>query len=456
MLHELGIRPKSESRDYSRGVYAIDDYCLYVKFQRGKAARPVLVDSHLDHPSFVLDGAGHGVAFGSLGLERIHNLLKSGPVDLRIFAPSGESLGLGQMVDLQVGGKPIITVNTPKPIPANSHALWNVTNFEVKDDTLYMHSADNLIVTAAMMALIEQVAKSQADYSDLDVTFVFSFLEEIFELSATAVAMRGRTPFDKLDNRWLIIVLESMEAIPLAASRQLVSAYAEKDDSLRDMRAEHDNYAVAMRSGLGEATEHEVYSALNLPQPDPNIGAVIKINDMDCVYGYEFPDAPNQAESLLLHIADELKLPIGHTVYGGACNGTAFSLFPTSSNIATLSVPNPYKHNLDFGGAVVSEAVKIAHVEAVGEMMLNLLRRGDQGEIKQHEAELSQKLKKTSLMPTPQAARKLRAERGTIAWAAQWRLHNKRYFSETPTDRVAFNLRGLLSRVREPVARLIG
>src|SRR5437762_1864934 len=113
MLHELGIRPRDVSRDFTRGVYAMDDYCLYVKFQRGNAARPVLVDSHLDHPSFVLDGAGHGIAFGSVGLERVRNLLKEQPVDLRIFAPSGEPLGLGQMVDLHMGGKPIITVNTP-------------------------------------------------------------------------------------------------------------------------------------------------------------------------------------------------------------------------------------------------------------------------------------------------------------------------------------------------------
>lgn len=456
MLHEMGISEQGKSRDFTRGVYAIDDYCLYVKFKRGRASRPVLVDSHLDHPSFVLDGAGHGVAFGSVGLERIRNLLQAGPIDLRVFAPSGEPLGIGQMTDLNVGGKPIITINTPKPVPANSHALWNVTDFEVSGENLYMHSADNLIVTAVMMALIEQVAKAADEYRDIDVTFVFTFLEEIFELSATAVAMRGRTPFDTLDQSWLIMVLESMEAIPLAPERQLVSAVAETEDSLKAMRAAHDNYAVAMRSGMGETRRHAIYEKLTLPEPDAYAGAVIKINDMDCVYGYEFPDSDNLAENLLLNIADELKLTVGHTVYGGACNGTAFSLFPTSSHIATLSVPNPHKHNLDFGGTIVPEQVKIAHIDAVGQMMIEVLRRGEQGAIADHGAALSKRLKKTSLMPTAQAAKKLRAERGTIAWAAKWRLHNKRYFNETVTDKVAFNLRGLMSRLREPVARIIG
>src|ERR1051325_5105726 len=100
LLAVMGISRRTAAGDFREGGYALDDFCLYVRFQRGKAARPLLIDSHLDHPAFVLDGRGHGVALGSLGLDRVQRLLEGGPIDIRIFGPRGEFITLGRITQL--------------------------------------------------------------------------------------------------------------------------------------------------------------------------------------------------------------------------------------------------------------------------------------------------------------------------------------------------------------------
>jgi hypothetical protein len=459
LLAEMGISRRSAAGDFRQGGYALDDFCLYVRFRRGKAVRPLLIDSHLDHPAFVLDGKGQGVALGSLGLERVQRLLEQGPLDIRIFGPPGQFITLGRITQLDLAAKPIIQVEAPAAVPANSHGVWNVADFEVAGDTLLMHSADNMIVTAVMLALIEQIATAPEDFPHLDVTFVFTFLEEIFEASATALAMKRRTPFGQIDDRWVIIVLESMETIPLAYQNQQDSAASLIAQDLRQLRQTDERWVVSLRShepALLEQNMHPLYKTFGLSLPNPAAGAAIKINDIDCVYGYEYPDQPNYAESLLLATADALGVAYQHTLYGGACNGTAFSLFPTSSHIATLSVPNPLKHNMDFDGRVVAEQVKLADIESVARIVRRVIESADQEVPHAHPAALSQQLKRTSLTPHPAIARRLRAERGTVAWSARWRLRKRRYFGGNLPEHLAFRLWGGASRIREPMFRLMG
>jgi hypothetical protein len=418
----------------------------------------VLFDSHLDHPAFVLDGRGGGVAMGSLGLDRVKQLTSEAPIPLRIFHPEGHFLTMGSLVDLQIGGKPYVRVQTPEPIPANCHGLWNVTDFSIEGEHLLMHSADNTIVTAVMLALLEQVACRPDIYRDIDVTFIFTFLEEIFEVSATAVALRGRTPFGRLDPRSVIVVLESMETIPLAYQERRETATDLIAHDLREMRQTDESWVVSLRdaASLEASAIHPLYRHFDLPLPQPDGNVMIKVNDIDCVYGYEFGDAPNLAESLLLHISDELRVVPQHTIAGGACNGTAYSLFPTTSHIVTLSVPNPCKHNMDLAGKIVPEVVRLANVEAAAKLGEGVLRASAEGIAGVHPRSLATRLKSTVLRPDAASARRLRAERATIAWGAALRLKKMRYFGSSFFEQTAFSIRGSTARVRERLHRVGG
>ena len=343
-------------------------------------------------------------------------------------------------------------VETSIPVPANSHGLWNVTDFEVKDDKVFMQSADATVVVLVMLALIEQIALFPENFPNLDVTFAFTFLEEVFEISASALAMKRRTPFSRVDDRWLIIVLECMESAPLASQNQLVSSQNLVGQNLRSLRLTDDDraYSPGSREPLSSfETVHGLYKSLDLSLPNHDAGIVIRVNDTDCVYGYEFPDQPNFAESLLLSTVEELGIAYQHTLYGGACNGTAYSLFPTSSHIATLNVPNPYKHNIYSDGSIVAEQVKVADIESAARILARILESANQGVPQTHPRAISQYLKGTSLAPIASIATKLRAERGSSAWSAQWRLRNKRYFGENLTESLAFGLRGGMARIRE-------
>lgn len=412
MLHQLkllGIGPQmGTSRDGA--CYTLDDWGLYVRIRRGSAPRPIVIDSHLDHPGFALDGHGRAIPFGSIGLERISRLLQRGPLDLRIFDPRGNFLTMGQITALQLGGKPLAQVVTTQAIPPNSHGLWNVPDFEQQGEELLMYAADNQIVTAVMLALIEALVQNAAHTPDVDVLFVFTFLEEVFQISATGLALQRRKPFGALDQRSLVIALEAMECVPLPGHASL-------------------------------------YSTFGLPQPHPEQGLMIKVNDRDCVYGYAFPDQPNLAEIAVLHSADACAVAYQHTLFGGVCDATSFSVFPSSSHIVTLAVPNPYKHN-DDAGELVPERVKLADVAAVAQVLLHLLAAAGQEPPATHARALSPQLKCTALRPDAAAAARLRAERSTIAWSAQQRLRKMRYFGANALEQAQFSLRGGLARVR--------
>ncbi|MEI6180564.1 MAG: hypothetical protein WCP31_07405 [Chloroflexales bacterium] len=456
-LAELNIRPQGLGNP-AEGTYASDAYALYVNFRRGQPRVPVLFDSHLDHPALVLDGRGGGVALGSLGLDRIKRLTEVAPIPLRIFHPEGHFLTKGKLVALHLAGKPYVQVETPSPIPANCHALWDVTDFTVEGDHLLMHSADNTIVTAVMLALLEQVARNPTTYRDLDVTFVFTFLEEIFEVSATAIAQRRRTPFGPIDERSLIVVLESMETIPLAYQEQRETATELIARDLRAMRQTDERWVLALRDGaaLDRDAVHPLYRTFDLPLPQPDGGVMLKVNDIDCVYGYEFPATPNLAESLLLRLSDELQIVPQHTLAGGACNGTAYSLFPTTSHIVTLSVPNPCKHNMDLAGQIVPERVRLDNIAAAGRLGEGVLHASATGIAGAHPHALAQRLKATALRPNAASARRLQIERGTIAWGAYLRLQHMRYFGASLPEQFAFGLRGSSARLRERVQHLVG
>lgn len=449
LLGEWGIPEISQTSSRAQGVFWVDEFALYVHFHKGKALRPLLIDSHLDHPGFVFNAQGNGFGFGSLGFTRIASHLEThGRVDLRIYDSKGDFAGLAPLIGMN-GFSAFLEPGTR--IENNSHGLWNIPDFEIKDGKLLMYSADNMIVTDVMLALIERIVLFPTQFPDLDVTFVFTFLEEVFEASAAGIAMKARMPIGKLDSNWAVIVLESMEPVALTGKGRNFDG-----SSLKGLRLQEDADAVVFRQSEGRGQVSPIYEKLNLPLPGPDLGVAIKVNDMDCVYGYQFPGQTNVSEDLLLAATRRVSPVFQHTVFGGACNGTAFSLYGLTGNIATLSVPNPLKHNIGKNGEIVPEEVFLSDVEAAGNIMLDMLTRSGEPVLDNDGAGLTKRLKETDLTPDPKTARKLKAERSAVAWGAKARLKKRRYFHDNFGEFILDRSRAALSRARESIEGWLG
>jgi putative aminopeptidase FrvX len=71
---------------------------------------------------------------------------------------------------------------------------------------MHLRSVDNLATVYVCLELIKSLSREQ---HDLNITFVFSKLEEVFQLTATGVALRGATLFGNFSNNTHFIVLEA-------------------------------------------------------------------------------------------------------------------------------------------------------------------------------------------------------------------------------------------------------
>lgn len=424
---------------------AQDDYCLYVRVRRGSAPHQTIIDSHIDHPGFLINSDGNGIAFGSVGQQRVRRLLEAGPLPLRLFAPDGTALGMGQLTDMRGFN---VTVAADFTLPANTLGLWDTVDFQVDGEDLLMYAADNMIATDVMLAVLEAVVQQPSVYRDIDVLFVFAFLEEVFEVSSTAMVMRGTTPFGRIAPDAHVYVLESMQSTPLRAGEGVQGGDL--------VQARLDDDAAAYAEGAHTARDgqqfHPLYASMGLRLPNHEDGLFIKVNDSDGPYGYLFDSSANGAESRALVAARQLEVPHQHSLSGGACNGTAYTLFPVTPHIVTLSIPNPYKHNIALDGSVVPERIKLRDIEAQALVLSHVLAHPALPDAPA-DSLLSPRLRQTALTPTPAAHQQKQAERGTIAWSAKWRLARGRYFGTSSAENVLFRARGAAGRLRQQIKR---
>ena len=70
-------------------------------------------------------------------------------------------------------------------------------------------NADNMIATAVAFAIIDDIVNSPKVFRDVDVTFIFTFVEEVFEISANHALLKEHA-LGKIDPETNILVLESM------------------------------------------------------------------------------------------------------------------------------------------------------------------------------------------------------------------------------------------------------
>jgi len=449
ILEELGIDHKSNATNFHHGVWDSDEYALYIYFQRGKATSPLIIDSHLDHPGFVGTGKDSALALGSVGFKRINQLLQTDKLDINVYNEQGHKISNG-ILDSPITNsrRPLYTVKSDCEIKPNYHIQWALPEFGISDSNIFMYSADNMIVTDIALAIIEDIVANPIKYKDLNVMFIFTFLEEVFEISASGIASRRKTPFMKLDDSSTIIVLECMQLVPLLKKdtdfqlKRDLSRFRVLDDNFSYEKSSRKEY---------ESSEHvhSLYNLFGVQLPNYYDGPLIKINDVDCVYGLHFPSASNRAEDMLVQTALDLKIKFQHTISGGACNGTAFSLFPITSNIASVVVPNPWKHNMDEQGRLVSEKVNIADISSVYSLITEVITRYvDLEHVSPHEQSMSKQLKTTISIPAD-ILKKMKSEREWLAWRAKPQLSSGIFFPEKVIDSFRITSRSVTSKFRE-------
>ncbi len=284
--------------------YEINPYCVVVrKKSPDKNARKLIISTHLDHPGAVMKNNSEGIFFGSVGLERLEKVIKESKLSLKVFNPDGKYLGKGIVTKFFDNDRKF-KFEADFDIPTNSYAQYDIAYFKETKDELNVYNADNAIDTAAMLALLKQ-----GFTSPYDVYFVFNFHEEVHQLSAWYLASKN---YFNLTKRDLVLNLES----PII-----------------------------------ETNKPEKYPKLTYTD-----GPVLKLSNIGCLFGH-LVKGDNLIEKIAKSISKKYRLPLQIGFAKGSDEARCFSNFPLTANIATLAIPNRYKHNWGVSDAIVPERI---------------------------------------------------------------------------------------------------
>ncbi len=192
--------------EYKNIKVSEDEFALYVKVGN-QSLPPLIVETHIDHPGFVVgsDNLVHslGSFINSKFINKI-NFPKQLPVNF--FTWSGLPLTKGYLFDIKTEGNQITAryfAENFTSLPANTQVFPIIKTGQEKD-RLFLKSADNLATVFVCLQLIKNLHASE----NCNLTIIFSKLEEIYQLSATGIAKRGTTPFEKILPNTPILVLE--------------------------------------------------------------------------------------------------------------------------------------------------------------------------------------------------------------------------------------------------------
>ncbi len=300
---------------------ASDKYALYTRIRRGTTRHPLVVATHLDHPGIVLKNAKEGIAFGSIGISRVNNIIATrGPLSLQIIDSRGNRgsatlLAIEPQASyLRRGTIPRAKIKAKDIIAPNSHALWPLPSFELQAKKIAMYNADNQAATEVLLGVLGKLLQPNSDVKNIDLTAIFTFVEEIHQISATAIARRKTTPFGPISKEHTIIVLEAMEANARPEIQSFIKQWS-------------------------------------LPQPNYDDGPIIKINDDRIVFGQTFSQ-PNLAEAFLLLAARTTGEHHQHTLTSGSTEAKSFTLESTSEispvwqSLVVINITGAPKGNL--------------------------------------------------------------------------------------------------------------
>ncbi len=378
-----------------------DEFALYARVYRGSPRYKFIVVSHLDHPGIVLKNKFQGIPFGSVGYERISSYLhRKKKIQIRIFDPEGKYIGLGFITGLSLRrNSPFVKIDTPYHVPKNSHGLWDIPDYSIENDIIKMQNADNGAVTAVAIQLLRDINTIE----DIDLQVIFTYVEEVHQISSTAIAYQGKTPFYPLDESVYVINLEAMES--------------EIDSS-----------------------DFPIIKKLKLHKPNYEDGFLLKINDGGVIYGNT---KINHLESWVQEIASTNGLNFQYTISKGSTDAKSFSFFTNIPNIITLAAPCKWKHNIGQNGEFVQEEVYEIDLNNILMVIKNILISSPP---KNNIVSLTKRLNEIKYGDTIETTRKIKKQRIRIMLAAQPRLKSGGYYSKTFLEFIRINLRRATSK----------
>lgn len=395
--------------DFPELQVAEDSFAIYAHYAYGTPRYKFLIDTHLDHPGFIVLGNGMAMPVGTIAepakVRQINEQQKIIPV--HYFDREGEQCGEGHLHHLVVKDgrtsmRAYLSYPINKQLSANTQAVPQITS-QREGEYLLMRSADNLSVTAIALAYLQWLLSSRIP---ADVTIVFTKMEEVRQVSATAIAQRGRTPFGELDDATQIIVLEA---------------------------------------GLVGSTDRTRQVACT-PDLSYNGGTLIRVSDHE--WPYQRDGQSNLAEALLLHARDAVSkiepVRIQHGPSIGNCNALPYAFFSRCPHISSLMIPCVNKHNFDQDGHLVPERIAVADILSV-RLLLEQATMLGQGEILPHPDQILLPERHFCGNSPEQISAKKRSWQGALAWADP-RLRGAYFAPTTPVERLQCKMASLKSR----------
>ena len=315
-----GVRDFLTSKIKMKQHIKQDDYCLYYNTGMNRGKRKLVIMCHTDHPGITLKSDGTGIFWGTPGYGRLRLLLKDVSIPLNIFDDKGKTVGKGVLTEISDPIKQLVKVKVDCHIKNNYYAQYDVENFLVKDDDVYLYNADDGVNVPIMLELINENSQQQ-----LDVYYVFNLHEEVYQLSAWHEALHNTF---KLTDKDVIVNLECLRI--------------------------------------------ENVEGMNQPKANYNDGVVLQLSNIGCLFGYKNP-GENIAEKLIYLMGNRTGIKTQPGVIKDSCDSRPFTEFKLTPNIVTLTIPNEFKHNND-GHGVVPEKIKLAHISDMRLLLTNLTK----------------------------------------------------------------------------------
>lgn len=390
---------------------AEDGFALYVRVKRGNPTKKIIVVSHLDHPGIVFADGNYGLPLGSIRYDKSGNYdikqillqLRKGLTPVKVYKPNGQFQQTTIIKGVSIkNGIPIVSVNATKPVSPNSFGIWDTPIFQNRGGIIRMRNADN---NAATVIAIKLLLESN-HLNNINLEVVFTYLEEVVQISSTAIAKRGSTLFGPITKDDLVINLDPMEI------------------------------------EIGQ-TEKAIIRRLHLEEPNYNDGIIIKANDRNLIYGLFFNEV-NLAESILRQGVSKLKFPHQNSITCNSTDAKSFSLFPLTPHIATIAIPCRYKHNQGPKGQFVAEEIYKRDLNNTLRLLKWLLT---QKYFLPDTTSQSQNLKQLNYGLSIKEAIKLRKEQTKAIIAARPRLRKGIYFGRNIIEKLDINFWRIISKL---------
>jgi endoglucanase len=197
---ETGVREYiREFAEQRRLEYAEDAFGnAYVRYQRGRARRPLVLGAHMDHPGFVVTAVrARRVQLefrGGLGAEYGKG------EQLRLYGQHDrEDRGRARIASIQAERGRIASASAQLERGADAEvgdlALWDVTPFRLEGDVVHARSCDDLAGCAAVLATLDRAWSAQAAGTLIGL---FTRAEEIGLRGASVAGRQRLLPEDAL------------------------------------------------------------------------------------------------------------------------------------------------------------------------------------------------------------------------------------------------------------------